>query len=289
MNDEMNLQSENNTYKYFVPLVFNNEGKRYFFSTNDAELMPGDKVVVETVRGYELGVISDRPKEMSDYSAKFDLRPILYRASEEDYEQYLSNLELAEESLAFTEREVDRLGLEMNLISGEYTLDRAKFIVTYLADHRVDFRELLRTMASQLKTRIELRQIGTRDKAKMIGGIGICGLPLCCTTWMNEFDGISINRAKNQMLALNIPKISGHCGKLVCCLAFEDDYYTEAKKQMPRPNQALTYNGDEFRVNSINVISKTIVITNSDARITLSLEDYNNALKSGAIKTGNRK
>jgi cell fate regulator YaaT (PSP1 superfamily) len=121
----------------------------------------------------------------------------------------------------------------MRLISCEYTLDKAKVLFSYIADDRVDFRELLKVLASRLHTRIELRQIGARDKAKAIGGLGVCGLPLCCSTFLNEFDGISITRAKNQMLAINIPKLSGQCGKLVCCLKFEDDAYTDLRKEFP--------------------------------------------------------
>ena len=174
------------------------------------------------------------------------------------------NIKLAKESFLICYKEVNNLGLDMNLISCEYTLDRTKVIISYLASERVDFRELLKVLAAKLKCRIELRQIGTRDKAKIIGGIGICGLQLCCTTFLNEFDGISINRAKNQMLSLNIPKLSGHCGKLICCLKYEDDTYTNLRKDFPNIGHKFNYNGTQYRVSSMNVITRIVKIETPD-------------------------
>ncbi len=281
--EDIILENTENSLGYFVPITFYDEGKRYFFSSTTGDLKPGDFVVVETIRGFEIGKIADFPKELSLYNSNLDLKPVIRLADANDIKTYEENLILAKEGLAFTLSEVKRLGLNMQLISAEYTLDQSKFTVTYLADQRVDFRELLRSMAGRLHTRIELRQIGTRDKAKMIGGIGICGLPLCCTTWLNDFDGISINRAKNQMLALNIPKISGHCGKLICCLSFEDEIYTEAKKDMPRIGTKLTYKGEHFAINSLNVISRKVTITNRENRETFTLEEYNKLIATGII------
>ena len=143
-----------------------------------------------------------------------------------------------------------------------------------MADERSDFRELLKVLASKLHTRIELRQIGARDKAKMVGGIGICGLPLCCSTFLNEFDGISINRAKNQMLAINIPKLSGQCGKLVCCLKYEDDAYLEERKNFPDLGSKVFIDKIEYTVTNLNIISKTIKVENADDVKFLSLEDF---------------
>ena len=163
----------------------------------------------------------------------------------------------------------------MRLIYAEYTLDKTKITFTYSADERVDFRELLKVLAARLRTRIDLRQIGARDKAKMIGGIGVCGLPICCSTFLNEFDGISINRAKNQMLAINIPKLSGHCGKLICCLKFEDDAYTDAKAKFPTIGESITIDETVFCVESYNVISQQIKLNNGDDSIYLSLDEYN--------------
>ena len=163
----------------------------------------------------------------------------------------------------------------MNLISCEYTLDKSKVLFSYLADDRVDFRELLKVLASKLHTRIELRQIGSRDKAKMIGGLGICGLPLCCSTFLNEFDGISINRAKNQMLAINIPKLSGQCGKLICCLKYEDDAYTEERKRFPDLGSKVFIDKVEFTVTNINIISNVVKVENPDDIKFLPLDEFN--------------
>ena len=135
---------------------------------------------------------------------------------------------------------------------------------SYVADDRVDFRELLKVLASRLHTRIELRQIGPRDKAKMIGGLGICGLPLCCSTFLNEFDGISINRAKNQMLAINIPKLSGQCGKLICCLKYEDETYSVERAKYPELGSKLTIDNVEYTITSVNIISGVIKIENAE-------------------------
>ena len=162
----------------------------------------------------------------------------------------------------------------MNLISCEYTLDKGKVIFSYVADERVDFRELLKVLASKLHTRIELRQIGSRDKAKLIGGIGLCGLPLCCATFLNEFDGISINRAKNQMLAINIPKLSGHCGKLLCCLKYEDDAYSDLKKDFPPVGTKVFIDKVEYEVTAINVVSKMVKIDNPNDSKFLPLDEF---------------
>ena len=223
-------ETQNIKYDYFVAIKLNESAKAYYFSTNFDDLKPGDNVVIETVRGLELGKVDSLSQPMSKYKLSLELKPVLRKATDEDVKQYKENIELAKNSYEVCLEEIKKLNLDMRLITSEYTLDRSKVIFSYLADDRVDFRELLKALASRLHCRIELRQIGTRDKAKVVGGIGICGLPLCCATFLNEFDGISINRAKNQMLSLNIPKLSGHCGKLICCLKYEDETYTDLKK-----------------------------------------------------------
>jgi len=260
---------------YFVGIRFNNANKAYFFSTEADYLKLGEAVIVETIRGIELGYVATLPLPLSQYHMSLQLKPITRVANDSDIRQSDENLVRAIEALAFCGQEISKLGLKMNLISCEYTLDRSKAIFSYLADDRVDFRELLKLLANHLHTRIELRQIGTRDKAKLIGGIGICGLPLCCSTFLNEFDGISINRAKNQLLSLNIPKLSGHCGKLICCLKYEDDVYTELRKDFPKVGLRLTYNDQSYRIASMNVLSRIVKIENgSDAQF-LPLEEIN--------------
>lgn len=270
---------QNIKYDYFVAIKLNESAKAYYFSTNFDDLKPGDNVVIETVRGLELGKVDSISQPMSKYKLSLELKPVLRKATDEDIKLYKENIELAKNSYEVCLEEIKKLNLDMRLITSEYTLDRSKVIFSYLADDRVDFRELLKALASRLHCRIELRQIGTRDKAKVVGGIGICGLPLCCATFLNEFDGISINRAKNQMLSLNIPKLSGHCGKLICCLKYEDETYTDLKKDFPKIGTRLIYNNEQYRISSMNVLTRTIKIEKADDVQFISLDEVNKCLK----------
>ena len=256
---------DNSIYKSFLGVRFFNTPRAYFFGLKEDEPYKlGDKVVVETMRGLEMGEVAIEPINMDKYENELGLKPVLRRATSVDEKIYSANQKDAISALEVGKREAEKLELDMNFISCEYTLDRTKVIFSYVADERVDFRELLKCLASQLHTRIELRQIGSRDKAKMIGGVGICGLPLCCSTFLNEFDGISINRAKNQMLAINIPKLSGHCGKLICCLKYEDDIYSEERKNFPELGTRLFIDKVEYTVTSVNIISKVVKIENDE-------------------------
>ena len=259
---EENNINYNETFRSYVGVKFNNGARAYFFGVKkeEEEIKLDDYVVVETIRGIEAGIVVIEEIAISNYKSNLGLKPILRKASDADIRVYNNNIKDAKVAMEICQVEVNRLKLEMNLISCEYTLDKAKIIFSFLADDRVDFRDLLKSLASKLRTRIELRQIGTRDKAKMIGGIGVCGLPLCCARFLNEFDGISISRAKNQMLAINIPKLSGHCGKLICCLKFEDDVYTDAKKDYPELGTHIWLDKKEYIVTSINVISGIVKI-----------------------------
>lgn len=266
---------DNSVYSHYVGVKFINGAKAYFFGIKNLTVEVGMKVVVETARGIELGEIIIPPIEIEKYRSSLGLKPVLRVATETDVKLYDLNIKDAANALKICEEEVAKLNLDMRLISCEYTLDKTKVIFTYVADDRVDFRELLKVLAFKLKTRIELRQIGTRDKAKLIGGIGICGLALCCSTFLNEIDGISINRAKNQMLAINIPKLSGHCGKLMCCLKYEDDAYTDLKKNYPEIGREVFIDKVRHKVGAINVISGTIRLDNDEGFIFLSLDDFN--------------
>ena len=261
-------------YTHFVGVKFANTPRAYFFGVKDIELTIGDKVVVETVRGVELGTIAIDPMPIDKYSNGLLLKPILRKATDTDIKLAEINQKDAVFALEICQVEAKKLNLDMNLISCEYTLDKSKVLFSYLADDRVDFRELLKVLAAKLHTRIELRQIGSRDKAKMIGGLGVCGLPLCCSTFLNEFDGISINRAKNQMLAINIPKLSGQCGKLICCLKYEDDAYTEERKNYPELGTRLFIDKVEYTVTSINILSRIVKIENEDDVKFLQLDDF---------------
>ena len=272
-NEEINNPTAD--YTHFVGVKFANTPRAYFFGAKDIELAIDDKVVVETVRGFELGTIAIEPISIDKYSNSLLLKPIIRKASETDIKLAENNQKDAVYALEVCQNEVKKLNLDMNLISCEYTLDKSKVLFSYLADDRVDFRELLKVLASRLHTRIELRQIGSRDKAKMIGGLGVCGLPLCCSSFLNEFDGISINRAKNQMLAINIPKLSGQCGKLICCLKYEDDAYSEERKKYPELGTKIFIDKTEFTVTSINILSRVVKVENADDIKFLPLEDFN--------------
>ena len=241
---------------YLYGINFPNLGKLQYFISLE-ELALGTKVVAESVRGVEVGVVSTngKPYEREETDA---FTEIMHIASEEEIQMQEENVLLARDITRDIQEESNKLSLGMKITSVDYILDRTKLTIAYLADDRVDFRELLKVLASQYHCRIELRQIGPRDKAKLVGGIGLCGLPLCCSTFLNEFDGISITMAKNQMLALNIPKLSGHCGKLICCLKYEDEVYTLEKKDLPKVGLRVNYNDVVYRISSINIITKMV-------------------------------
>jgi len=275
MDNNENNYIDNSQYTHYVGIKFTLGAKAYFFGINNLNLDLGDKVVVETARGTELGEVAVPPIEIEKYRSSLGLKPVLRVATETDVKLHEANIRDAKAALNVCEAEVNNLKLDMHLISCEYTLDKSKVIFSYVADDRVDFRELLKVLAYKLHTRIELRQVGPRDKAKMVGGLGMCGLPLCCSTFLNEFDGISINRAKNQMLAINIPKLSGHCGKLMCCLKYEDDAYTDLKKLYPEIGKEVFIDKVKHKVGAINVISGTVRLDNDEGFVFLSLDDYN--------------
>ncbi|MEF9967295.1 MAG: regulatory iron-sulfur-containing complex subunit RicT [Longicatena sp.] len=261
------------SFKYVISIRFRNGNKCYSFGTNDETIEYGDYVVVETARGVELGEVVSSLREFNPEEIRTPLKPVLNKATPEDKKQYAENIELAKEAYNYCQSEITNLELDMNLISAEYTLDRSKVLFVYVADERVDFRELLKRLAGGLHCRIELRQIGSRDKAKIIGGIGPCGMETCCSRFMEEFDVVSINMAKNQLLALNIQKLSGQCGKLMCCLKFEDDAYKELRQGLPKLNAQVEYEGSTYRVTSMNVIAKQAKLENREAVQFISLDD----------------
>lgn len=254
----------NELYTHYVGIQFVSSKRTYYFGIKDLEFAVGDKVVVDTAKGTELGVVCFAPIDISKYKSELGLKPVLRKATDVDQRLFENNLKDAKYALSICKNEVARLGLNMTLISCEYTLDKSKVLFSYLSDDRVDFRELLKALAAKLHTRIELRQIGPRDKAKLTGGLGTCGLPLCCSTFLNEFDGISINRAKNQMLAINIPKLSGQCGKLICCLKYEDEAYIEERKKYPELGSKLIFDNKEYTITNINIVNTVIKIENEE-------------------------
>lgn len=250
-------------YPFLVYIQFEESRKPYSFGSF-IEAKTGDKVVVETVRGQEIGTVCMPAIPFDKKKVKDDCKPVLRLATEKDLEDAKANVEKAKEAMAICTQCIKRLGLDMHLISSEYTLDRAKVIFTYVSDDRVDFRQLLKDLAYQLHCRIELRQIGPRNKAKLVGGIGSCGMECCCSRFMNDFDTVSINMAKNQLLALNISKLSGQCGKLKCCLRFENDLYTKMRRGLPRINSSIVFEGNKYRISSMNVLQKQAKLENRE-------------------------
>lgn len=251
---------------------FKSAGKIYYFSTN-LKLKKDDRVVVETARGLELGEISQELKDISEFNLDTELKKIVRKATKKDIENYQKNVRDAKQALVTCKEIVSRYDVNMQLTNCEYTLDKAKVIFMYTSDDRVDFRELLKELAVVFKCRIELRQIGPRDKAKVIGGIGTCGLPLCCSTLLGEFNGVSINMAKNQMLAINIEKISGACGRLMCCLKYEDEIYSLEKERFPKIGSHVKYQDKDVKVTGLNVNNNLVKIETNNGIVFVGLDE----------------
>lgn len=262
---------ENKTY--YASIKFETTNKSYTFKTEDASLKIHDKVIVETQRGLELGEMVCDLAEETNLHPEIEIKPILRKANDKDLEQYHKNQTDAKEAMRMCQEESDKLKLNMNIISAEYTLDRSKVTFIYLADDRVDFRELLKVLASLFHCRIDLRQIGARDKAKMVSGLGVCGRELCCAKFIDEFDRVSINMAKNQLLALNTQKLSGHCGNLMCCLRYEDEAYKELRQGLPKLNSQVEFEGKMYRITSMNVIVRNCKLENKEHTIFISLDE----------------
>lgn len=239
--------------------------KQYFYGVGNT-VQIGDYVVVETNFGEELVKVCSNAKKESEFKGA-SLGQIVRLATEDDKKAYFLNKESAIEAGKTFSACVRNLGLNMKLVNIVYSLDKSKILFTYVSEERVDFRELLKELSNLLKCRIELKQIGPRDRSKIVGGIGICGLPLCCKSFLAEFEGISINMAKNQFLALNIQKISGQCGKLLCCLKYEDDEYSELKKTAPRYGFKFRHEDKDYKVSGVNLLSKTVKVESLDKEI----------------------
>lgn len=251
------------SYRYLAYVSFKESRKVYSFGYDGDDLKVNDRVVVETVRGQELGTIV---KDCEPFLVQhgMEIKPVLRKASENDLKREQENVEKAKRAMVVCDECIKMLGLDMHLIEAEYTLDCSKIIFVYVADERVDFRELLKELASRFRCRIELRQVGPRNKSKIIGGLGMCGMETCCSRFLNDFDVVSINMAKNQLLALNIQKLSGQCGKLMCCLKYEDAQYKTMRQGLPKLNAQIEYKGKKYRVTSMNVLLQQAKIENKE-------------------------
>ena len=249
-----------------VGIKFRSTNKIYYFDPKNIEFSEGDGVIVETARGLEYATVSIANKDVDESEIVQPLKPVVRKATEDDLKKVQRNLEDKERALVTTREKVAEAGLNMKLVDAEYTFDRQKLIFYFTADGRVDFRELVRTLASIFKVRIELRQIYERDDTKMRGALAPCGRPCCCTTHLPDFEKVSIKMAKIQGLSLNPQKISGVCGRLMCCLKYENAYYSEVYKQMPKVGSKVHTADGEGTVESNDLIKQT-------ARVKVMLKD----------------
>ena len=244
-----------------IGVRFRTAGKVYFFDPLQLEIKRGDHVIVETARGIEFGTVVAGVHEVEDDKVIQPLKPVMRIAGERDIEQEAANKEKEKEAFKICKEKILKHGLEMKLIDAEYTFDNNKVLFYFTADGRIDFRELVKDLAAIFKTRIELRQIGVRDETKILGGIGICGRPLCCHTYLSEFAPVSIKMAKEQNLSLNPTKISGVCGRLMCCLKNEQETYEYLNKQLPNiGDQVMTPEGIKGEVQSVNVLRQLVKV-----------------------------
>lgn len=250
-----------------VGISFTDGGKVYFFNNDGINVKNGDFVIVETERGLQLGkvvIFNVKNKESIE-----NRKNIIRLASKKDLEQHNKNVKDSIEALGKAKSIAEKLKLNMNIMEASFTFDRNQLLFYFLSDSRVDFRDMAKELASIYKTRIELRQIGVRDKAKEISGIGQCGRELCCSCFLNNFmDSVSINMAKNQNLSLNPNKINGQCGRLLCCLNYEDDIYTENRSELPEIGDEVKTEKGKGKVVSLDVLKKSYVInTEEDGRV----------------------
>ena len=254
-----------------IGVRFRTAGKIYFFDPMKFDINKNDHVIVETARGIEYGTVVSEPKEVPKEKVIQPLKPVLRVATPQDDEQEAANKLKEREAFKVCLEKIAKHGLEMKLIDAEYTFDNNKVLFYFTADGRIDFRELVKDLASVFKTRIELRQIGVRDETKIVGGIGICGRPLCCHTHLSEFIPVSIKMAKEQNLSLNPTKISGVCGRLMCCLKHEEETYEDLNRKLPNVGDFVTtddgYKGEVASVNVLRQLVKVIIDKDDEKEI----------------------
>ena len=241
-----------------IGVRFKNMGKVYYFDPNSEKLSADDHVVVETARGVECGEVAMANRDVADDSIVQPLKKVIRKATKDDLRRVAENELKAKNAFTQCEKKIAERGLEMKLVDVEYTFDNSKILFYFTADGRVDFRELVKDLAGMFRTRIELRQIGVRDEAKMIGGLGICGRPFCCGSFLGGFQPVSIKMAKEQGLSLNPVKISGTCGRLMCCLKYEQDAYEDALKRMPKNDSFVQTPDGPGNICDVNVLKETV-------------------------------
>ena len=245
----------NNIYE----VIFKEKGKKYYFSSNlDIEKSQG--VIVLTEKGMQYGKVIGKADKSKLKIAEEDIKEIVRIANDDDYDQYLNNTKDSVKALKKAKQLVKELNLDMDIINVSYTFDRGQLLFNFIADERVDFRELAKKLAAIYKTRIELRQIGARDKAREISGIGPCGRELCCSGFLQHIDSVSMNMAKNQNVSLNPQKINGMCSRLLCCLAYEDEEYARCAKGLPTVGQKIKVDGEYVPVISTNILKREVSV-----------------------------
>lgn len=256
-------------------VVFKNNSKPYYFKTN-IDVQINDEVVVTTEKGEQYGKIVN---EKTDVSTIDEYKEIIRIATEDDRNIYYKNLKDAEQAVDKCKEFVKELKLDMYVINANFNFDRSQLLINFSADERIDFRELAKKMAAVYKTRIELRQIGARDKAKLVGGVGVCGQKLCCARFLNQIDSISMNKAKNQNLALNPSKINGACGRLLCCLCYEDEEYSRCQKGLLNIGNKIKVGSDEGVIVGVDILSRTYKVLVNDERIEVKAPELKNDSK----------
>lgn len=257
-----------------IGVRFKEGGKIYYFDPLDLEIRSGDGVIVDTARGIVFGDVAEAPHFVSDEQLVTPLKPVIRIATPEDHEQRQIYKQKEKDSFAICQRKIEEHGLVMKLVEVEYAWGGSKIMFYFTADGRVDFRELVKDLAGIFKTRIELRQIGVRDEAKMLGGLGVCGRPICCASFLSDFIPVSIKMAKEQNLSLNQTKISGICGRLMCCLKFEQSCYESMHKIMPRVGKEVVTPDGAGTVLENNVISETMAVKVQLADGTFEVKSY---------------
>ena len=259
--------------------------KRYYFEVlGEEKYKKNDKVIVETIRGKEIGIASSNPIMMKEKDLVLPLKPVLKLASDKEVETYIEQKLEAEEAFKICKEKISKHQLEMKLITSEYTFDKSKLIFYFTANGRIDFRELVKDLALIFRTRIELRQIGVRDEARILGNIGPCGKELCCKTFINRFDSVSVKMARDQGLVINPTKISGVCGRLLCCINYEYAQYEEALKDFPAVNQSVGTQMGEGKVVSISPLNGFLYIDVQDKGISrFNIEDIKFNRKEASI------
>ena len=257
-----------------VGIRFKNTAKVYYFAPGSEEFKKNDGVIVETARGVEFGTVSIEVKEVDDKEIVQPLKPIIRKATQADLDRLKKNEEKAPDALRICNEKVLARGLDMKLINAEYTFDGSKIIFYFTAPGRIDFRDLVKDLASVFRIRIELRQIGIRDETRLLGGIAPCGRPCCCASCMSDFKKVSIKMAKTQGLSLNPTKISGLCGRLMCCLAYENDYYKEVYKKMPKIGSDVVAPDGKGIVISVNMLTYNVKVKIEAKDGSLLYKDY---------------